>query len=54
MRDKLFWLFMLGSLFMSILFYSNIACKSDYRYNKSNEYGKKPTALSHRSAQTKN
>lgn len=45
---------MLGSLIGSILFYSSVACESDYRYNKDNEYSKKSAPLSDRSTQTKN
>lgn len=54
MKDKLFWLFMLGLLFGSVVFYSTIASSEDYRYNKNNEYVKKHTTLSHRIAETKN
>lgn len=53
MKDKLFWLFMLGLLFGSMLFYSCIAHGTDYRYNGNNEYSKESATFPDRSAQTK-
>ena len=52
MRDKLFWLFMLGLLFGSVILYSTIASRQDYRYNKNNEYNKKQSTLSRGVAKT--